>query len=310
MTNIFITGGSGFLGSHLCERLSNSNHVITLVRDLSPPGSPWAKWLKVALANTTLVLGDIQNLPLLKRILADYQIEQVYHLAACATVGTAIKNPVGTFETNVMGAVNVLEACREIGTKKALVMSTDKVYGERTNALRVDPLVATGIYETSKACEDLVAQAFAKTYGLDITIARSCNAYGFDFSPRIVSNTIRSCLRGEPPIIYEGEKGQRQYVYVDDLCFALRMLMKDYPKGIYNIGTDDILGQGEVVREICRYFSLTPRLVKREIPIPEIEGQSLVCAGFNWAPHHTFSMGIQETIKKFQEYGWKWSTRD
>jgi nucleoside-diphosphate-sugar epimerase len=135
-------------------------------------------------------------------------------------------------------------------------------------------------------------------------IARSCNAYGYDLSPRIIPNTIRSCLRGDPPIIYEGEETKRQYVYVEDLCEALTHLMRRHSyKGVYDIATDDILTQEQVVKTICKYFPISPRLVKREQPILEIKSQSMKIRNFGWKPKHTFSEGIQETIKKFERYG-------
>jgi len=301
--NAFITGATGFIGSHLCTKLKKTSKVVALFRDIYP--SPWGDWLKEALSDCVLIRGDILDEKLIRRIIADYEPVQVYHLASQAIVKTAIKDPTNTFETNIMGTVNILEACRQVDVDKLMVMSTDKVYGNKMSATEDDPLVSTGIYETSKACQDLVAQAYMKTYDIPMVIPRSCNCYGYDLAPRIVTNTIRACMRGDPPIIYEGEETNRQYIYVEDLCEALAHLMK-HPtyKGIYNIATDDILTQKQVVETICRFFPISPQLVKREKPILEIRSQSMKAHTFGWSPKYTFEKGIQATIERFQKYGY------
>lgn len=302
---VFVTGSSGFVGSHLVNGLKRENEVVVLLRDIPSQLSPWGKWVYESLQGCTLVLGDVRNSRLLKRVLAEYRVQHVYHLAAQAVVSTALKDPIGTFQTNVLGAVNILEACRQVGVDKILVMSTDKVYGNRMKAVEKDPLVSTGIYETSKTCQDLVAQAFRKAYDLYVVIPRACNCYGFDFAPRIVSNTIRACLRDESPIIFEGEKTLRQYIYVEDLCDALIHLMKHSPyKGVYNIATPDCFTQEEVVRTILQFFpNSEPKSVMRE-PIREIQSQSMVCSDFGWKPKFNFEVGIRKTIEQFRKWGW------
>jgi len=300
---VFVTGGSGFIGSHLVNELKRENDVVVLVRDIPSPLSTWGKWISDVLQGCTIVLGDVLNSRLLRRVLAEYHVEYVYHLAAQAVVSTALKDPFGTFQTNILGTVNVLEACRQVGADKVLVMSTDKVYGNRMKAVEKDPLVSAGIYETSKACQDLVAQAFQEAYDMDVLIARACNCYGFDFAPRIVSNTVRACLRGETPIIFEGEKTLRQYIYVVDLCDALIHLMKHAPyKGVYNIATPDIMSQEQVVRTILKFFpNLKPKYTKRE-PVKEIQSQSMVSSQFGWKPKYSFEEGIKETIERFRKW--------
>lgn len=301
---VFVTGGSGFIGSHLVNELKNENEVVVLIRDRPSGTSPWGKWVVKVLNGCCLVFGDVLNARLLRRVLAEYRVEYVYHLAAQAVVSTALKDPFGTFQTNVLGTLSILEACRQVGVDKVLVMSTDKVYGNRMNSVEIDRLVSTGIYETSKACQDLVAQAFNHAYASNVLIARACNCYGFDFSPRIVSNTIRACLRGESPVIFEGERSLRQYIYVEDLCNALIHLMRHAPRGIYNIATPDIFNQEQVVKTILKLFpDLKPQYMKREAP-KEIHSQSMVCSNFGWKPRHTFGEGIKETIKSFRKYGY------
>lgn len=297
--NVLVTGGTGFIGSHLVKELSQKARVIVIVRDVIP-----SKWLNHALFFNVQVRGEILDVNLLRRTLAEYSIDQVIHCAAQAIVSTALKEPFGTFQTNIQGTVCLLEACRQADTENIYVQSTDKIYGERMGAKETDPLVSTGIYETSKAAEDLVAQAYMNTYGMKITIGRPCNVYGYDEASRIVSNTVRACLKNEAPIIFEGEQTVREYIYVEDLVSAITFLMGEH--GTFNIGTDDILTQEQVVREICAPFSLTPRMVKREKPLKEIQRQTInwdKLKALGWKPAYTFENGIKETVHKFMEYG-------
>ena len=201
MPRILITGGAGFIGSHLAKKLSENNKVIILQRDIVPD-----LWLAEALDKCILVHGDILDQTLLRRIISDYNIDQVYHLAAQAVVSSANKDPYTTFNVNIMGTVNLLEAVRSVKpTISTLIQSTDKVMGNnRMDMKETDTLAPTvGVYEVSKACEDYIAQMYANQYGLDIKISRPCNTYGYDLANRIIPNTIRSCLNKIPPLIYD-----------------------------------------------------------------------------------------------------------
>jgi CDP-glucose 4,6-dehydratase len=304
MTRIFVTGGTGFIGSHFIHKTKKSNEIVCLMRDLT--ASMFKPWLSEALKGITIIQGDLQNVNTLRRIMAEYHVERVFHFAAQAIVSAAIKDPIGTFQTNTMGTVNLLEACRQAEVQEIYVQSTDKIYGERENAEETDPIIGRGPYPASKACEDMIAQAFAETYGLKILITRACNVFGYDLNKRIIPNTIRSCMKGEPPIIYEGENTTRQYIHIQDLIDAIKYLVNKEQKGIFNIGTNDILTQEQVVQKICKFFPITPRLAKREKPLQEIQNQSInwnKIKALGWKPSLTFSQAIELTIQEFQTYG-------
>jgi len=306
MSKILVTGGAGFIGSHLVHELTKSNQVVVILRDIFP--SPWSKWLEEALKGCIVVSGDILNEDLVGRVISTYAISHVVHLACQAIVKTAVRNPLETLKVNALGTAKILELCRQLEVDRTFILSTDKIYGEGMGKTENDPLIATGIYETSKTCQDFIAQTYMDTYGLDITIGRACNVYGYDKASRIVSNTIRSCILGEPPIIYQGEEEtKRQYIYVRDLVSAIKFLMlSTVKKGIFNIATDDILTQEQVVRKICNYFPLTPKLVKRDKSLKEIQKQSVnwnKLKALGWKPKHSFEEGIKLTIERFEKYG-------
>jgi CDP-glucose 4,6-dehydratase len=303
---VFITGATGFIGSNLCHELSGKGvalgNVVALVRDVIP-----SKWLEEALSKTTLVRGEITDYALLKRILSQYEIEEVYHFAAQAIVKHAYKNPVEVFNTNVMGTAKLLEACRTTNVGKVFYMSTDKIYGNVENATIDTPLRATEPYSASKIAADLLCQSYIQTYGMNIIIGRSCNVYGFDFNNRITSNTIRACLKGKSPVIYRDYGAKRQYIYIRDLLNAIRYLMQNESKGVFNIATKDVLTQKEVVLEVLKHFpALEPTYVEKPKYL-EIASQSMVCSVPYWKPTYTFSQGIGEAIEKFEYYYEDWA---
>ena len=177
--NILVTGGSGFLGSHLVRNLAKNNKVVVIRRDNKPN-----LWIDEALKDSIIINGDILDSELIQRVLADYLIEEVYHLAAQAILRTIVKDPYSTFKVNVMGTVSVLEAIRRTEKNiKVLVQTTDKVYDwSKMFVTEKDPLGSVnGIYEASKVCEDTVARAYENIYGLDMRIVRPSNIYGYDF---------------------------------------------------------------------------------------------------------------------------------
>jgi len=167
---VFVTGATGFIGSHLCKRLTEDGHLaVALVRDHAP-----SRWVSEALRGCMIVLGDVRSLPLLRRVITQYAVDWVFHLASQAMVALAARNPVETFESNVMGTVNVLEACRQLDVSKVHIQSTDKVYGNTLNATEESPLKVTEPYGTSKIAADLIAQTYRETYGMKVVIPRSC----------------------------------------------------------------------------------------------------------------------------------------
>lgn len=299
MSSCLITGATGFIGSHLAKTLTDKGEkVVILVRDVHP-----SKWLDEALSGCIKVRGDIRNYNLLKRILNQYQIENVYHLAARAIVGQSLRNPMETYDTNVVGTVKLLEACRICNVQTVLVTSTDKCYGEGLNKTVSSPLAPVEPYGVSKMCQDVIAQNFAKVYNMNIIVTRACNAYGFDNNIRIIPNSIKCCLRGEKPIIWKWEETKRQYIYVQDLADALVHLMHLGKTGIFNIATPDVLTPEQVVKTILKFFPyLEPNYVEREKQT-EILAQSMKMQAFGWGPKWTFEKGIQETIARFRKYG-------
>jgi len=241
---VFVTGATGFLGANLVTRLVKEQAaVVCLQRDAVQPNSFDLFGLR---DKVTVVNGDVQDLSLLQRILNEYEIDSVFHLAAQAIVGAANRSPISTFETNVRGTYMLLEACRlSPSVKRVVVASSDKAYGSNTTLpYREDlPLQGTFPYDVSKSCTDLLARSYALTYDLPVVVTRSANIYGpgdINLS-RIIPGTIVAVLKNESPIIRSDGTPLREFIFVDDVVSAYLTLAENISRAkgeAFNVGSD------------------------------------------------------------------------
>ena len=224
---VLVTGGASFIGSTLTDQLLARGARVRVVDDLTSGHldnlkEPMAKGL------VEFVKADLRE-PGVARA-AMNGVDTVFHLAAQTTVGTATRNPTQTFETNIQGTWNLLEACRRSSvTKQIVIASSDKAYGSNeTLPYReaATPLQGRHPYDVSKSCADLIAQTYAATYRLPVAITRCGNLFGGgDLNwNRIVPGTIRSVLRGRPPVIRSDGQYVRDYFYVEDGVAAYILL--------------------------------------------------------------------------------------
>ena len=220
---ILVTGASGHVGGWLVKRLlALQADVICLVRDWTPQCQLVSEGF---IQQVKVVQGELSNIDLLRRTLGEYEINTVIHLAAQSIVGTANRDPISTFESNIRGTWCLLEACRlSPSVKQVVVASTDKVYGESEQLPYVEdmPLLAVYPHDVSKACAEMIASSYARTYGLNLAITRLPNIYGgADLNwTRIIPGTIRSIIRNEQPVINSNGKFIRDYLYVEDAAAA------------------------------------------------------------------------------------------
>ncbi len=311
-----ITGGTGLVGSWLTRRLMEAGaDVVCLVRDWIPQSE--------VVRNRTLdkvkvVRGDICDRAIVERTLGEYETNTVFHLAAQTIVGIANRNPVSTFESNIEGTWNVLEACRRSPSVKSIVVaSSDKAYGdqERLPYSEDTPLEGRHPYDVSKSCADLIAQAYSKTYGLPVTITRCGNFYGGgDLNwNRIVPGAIRSILRGERPVIRSDGKFIRDYFYVEDgaACYMLlgEKLITD-GDGVrgkaFNFSNEIQVTVLELVDLILKKMgsSLTPDI--RNEASNEIKHQYLSAERarkqLGWKPLFTLDEGLTRTVDWYRAF--------
>lgn len=311
--NILITGVGGFVGANLARVLkSRGKNVIGILRDSVP-----SDWISNALVGVTVVHGDVRNKDLIRRTVEQYDINQIYHIAAAASVKTAHKDPFNAFDTNVMGTISVLEASRNSGRfffnnpdfGNIIILETDKCYGEKLNAIETDPYVSSEPYATSKSCQGLVAQSYRSTYDMSIKIAHSANIFGYDFrNRRLISNTIKSLIKGERPVIYTNDNSMREYVFVNDVCDALHLLMSDKcDKQTYNIRTGWYYNQKYLVELIVQYWNeinfedIKPIYEEGNIP-RQIQEESMQSINWDWCPSWTLEDALRETLDLFMIY--------
>lgn len=221
---VFVTGATGLVGSWLVKELVDRGaELVCLVRDAVPRSFLVQSGYD---RKTAIVHGALEEYWTLERTLNEYEIDSVFHLGAQAIVGTANRSPLPTFEANVRGTWNLLEACRaqRDRLRRIVVASSDKAYGEQPTLPYTEdmPLQGRHPYDVSKSCADLIAQAYAHTYRLPLAIARCGNVFGggdLNFN-RLVPGTIRSALAGTAPVIRSDGTYLRDYVYVRDAVDA------------------------------------------------------------------------------------------
>lgn len=311
--NVLITGIGGFVGSHLANTLkTRGKNVVGIIRDHIP-----SDWINNALAGCTIINGDIRNRDLVRRTIEHYEINQIYHVAAAANVKQAHNNPYEVFDSNVMGAVSVLEGARlskrfnfdnpKMGN--VVILNTDKVYGEKLDADENSVYQSSEPYATSKCCQGFAAQTYRSTYDMNIKIAHSCNIFGFDpFNDRLIPNVVKKLIKSESPIIYTNDNSIREYIYVNDVIDALFLLMSDtYDKSSYNIRTGFIFNQKDVVEKIIEYWNdinfenIVPTYEKGNVP-RQIQEESMKSTVWDWSPSWAFEDAIKETVDLFMIY--------
>jgi len=311
---VFVTGATGFVGSHVAKKLvEQAARVICLQRDAVKSNSLDLLDLR---RNVTVVNGTIEDYALMERIIAEYEIEAVFHLAAQAIVGAANRSPLSTFEANIRGTYFLLEACRRSETvKRVAVASSDKAYGEHDDLPYEEdyPLLGLFPYDASKACTDILARSFAHTYGLPVTVSRFANIYGpgdMNLS-RIVPGTILSVLRNEAPIIRSDGTPVREFVHVDDVARGYLLLaekIEDTAREAFNFGADNPVQMLDLVNRIIRLAG-KDGLIKPHVMLDhkierEIDAQYLSAskaeARLGWRVEIGLDEGLHQTIEWYR----------
>jgi CDP-glucose 4,6-dehydratase len=310
-----VTGASGLVGSWLVRRLIKSGaDVVCIVRDWVPQSELVRSNL---IDRVKVVRGDIQDINLLERVLGEYEINTVIHLAAQTIVTIANRNPLSTFETNIGGTWNLLEACRRSPKVQQIVIaSSDKAYGDQKDLPYNESTPLQGIhpYDVSKSCADLIAQTYAESYGLPVAITRCGNFYGGgDLNwNRIIPGTIRSILRGNSPVIRSDGEYIRDYFYVEDGAAAYMLLaeaLAEHPefKGqAFNFSNEIQVTVKQLVELVLKQMdsALVP-VILNEVS-NEIRHQYLSAKKarqlLNWAPLFNLETGLTNSITWYKKY--------
>lgn len=316
---ILITGGAGLLGSHLCEKYVAEEHKVICMDNMSG-GSIWHIRHLLDHRNFKVLnpdkpeLADIRNREAVEKAAQD--ADAIIHTAAQIHVDRSYIDPVETFEVNVTGTQNVLEAARRLDTPIILYASTSEVYGSSTDNKPMNedhPLNAPHPYGASKIAADRMCNAYAQTYHMDIRIIRHFNFYG----PRqrdygyagVIAKFVRRVLQDQPPIIYGPGDQTRDYTYVKDAAEAYDTMLKHekpIPQPV-NFGTGEDISILDLAKLIIQ---LAGKNLEPEHTTPRIgEIKKLVCDPtkakklLGWQPHYTLKEGLLEYINWYHKFG-------
>jgi CDP-glucose 4,6-dehydratase len=310
-----VTGAQGFVGAWLAERLLDDGARVVVPRRDEPADSRFRS--EGVEARCDVVLCDLTDLDAVLRVLSEYEVERVFHLAAQTIVGTANRAPLPTFEANVRGTWTLLEACRLGGGVRAVVVaSSDKAYGSHDELpYREDtPLRPVWPYDVSKAAADMIARSYAATWGLPVAVTRLANVYGpgdLNWS-RIVPDTCRALARGERPVVRSDGTPERDYLHVDDaveayLAVAASLEREELRGRAWNAGNDSPL---PVIEMVLRLISISGRDLEPDVrgtgtPHGEIDRQYLdstaIRSELGWAPRVELGEGLRRTWDWYAE---------
>lgn len=310
-----VTGATGLLGGWLVRCLfERGADIICLVRDWVPQSELVHAGL---VEQAKVVRGDICDQALIERILGEYEIDTVFHLAAQTIVGIASRNPFSTFETNIRGTWTLLEACRRSPKVHSIITaSSDKAYGDQEQLPYNEdaPLQGRYPYDASKSCADLLGKSYAITYKLPVAITRCGNFYGGgDLNwNRVVPGTIRSVLRGKQPIIRSDGQYVRDYFYIEDAAAAYILLAEKLAQNTnlhgeaFNFSNETPVSVIELVEHILQLMESNLKPIIRNEATNEIRRQYLNAAKarrlLGWQPIFTLDEGLKRTIPWYQEF--------
>lgn len=309
--NVLVTGATGLVGGHLTEKLVGMGAHVHITRRGFNPWSYFAD--RMLDCKVISAICDIKDAQRVFDVVTRYEIEHIFHVAAQPIVNTAFVNPHETFETNIMGTVNILEAARlSPRIKGVVVASSDKAYGKKCDdATETEPMAGDHPYDVSKSCTDLIARTYAKTYGLPVAVSRFGNIYGAgDLNiNRIIPGIMKAIITGETLDLRSDGKFIRDYVYVRDVADGYVTLMEQMDVGrgeAFNFSTGynfTVVGLIETISQLlgrpCGYRILNTQ--KNEIPAQSLNFEKAARV-LGWKSLYTFEEGIQETFKWYQEY--------
>jgi UDP-glucuronate decarboxylase len=306
MARTLVTGGAGFLGSHLCDRLIDDGHEVICLDNFFT-GRRANIEEHFGHPRFELIRQDVME-PL------SLEVDAIYHLACPASPVHYQRNPVRTIRTAVLGTLNVLELARDVGAR-VLIASTSEIYGDpEVHPQRedywghVNPLGPRACYDEGKRCAETLSMSYAARFGVDVRIARIFNTYGprlHEDDGRVVSNFIVQALRGEPLTIYGKGQQTRSFCYVSDLIEGfVRFMASPHAATPVNLGNPretTVLELAQLIKQLTRSPSAT---VHADLPTddpcrrsPDIQrAQTLL----GWGPRVSLEEGLRKTIDDFR----------
>ena len=309
--NILVTGGTGFLGSHLVQNLLNSGAKLIVTDEGEKDLSSYFYQNRLN-EKSILVNCDLKNFDRTFHVITRHEIDYVYHLAAQAIVNTALINPLETYRSNILGTLNVLESCRLYGKiEGVIVASSDKSYGKTPRVSEKNPLGGDHHYESSKSAADLIAQTYFVTYKLPVVITRFGNTYGegdLNFN-RIIPGIMKALVNRETLGIRSNGKFIRDYVYVSDIVSSLILILKNIKtvRGeVFNVSSRENLSVLEIIKTVGRILDkkINYKILNNtvnEIPIQSVNFNKIQKV-LGWKPKYSLKTTIPGIFDWYSSY--------
>ena len=309
---IFITGGAGFIGSHLIDRVIDRNEVVVF-DTLSRNALKYSK--NKDNKNLKLIKGDVLDINGLEKSIDDIDI--FIHMAAIAGVSTVVSKPSTTLKINLLGSYTALEACRKKDVKRFIVFSTSEVYGPNVYQADEAGMTTLGpigkprwVYAMSKLASEFLADSYHREYGIKFTSARPFNVYGpRQIGEGAIHNFIVRALKNDPLIIHKPGSQIRSWCYVDDAVDAVEKILEiDKSEGeVFNIGnpeaTSTTLQTAETIKRISNSKSKIEfkelKYPEVNIRVPSIEKARRI---LGFSPKVSLEQGIRKTIDWYQNH--------
>ena len=312
--NFFITGGAGFIGSHLIKALLEKNHHIVCFDDFNDYYSPVTKRNNIQgyvnNSNFKLIEGDIRDSALLENIFLKNNFDCMVHLAARAGVRPSIYYPRLYADVNILGTLNVLECAKKYKVKKFIFASSSSVYGNNKKVpfLEIDPVdFPISPYAATKRAGELLCYNYHHLYGISIACLRFFTVYGPRQRPEMaIHSFIRSIARDETIIMYGDGLTSRDYTYVDDIVSGIFLsIEKEFGFEIFNLGNSYPVSLIDLIRMIEKYSGKSAKIEKKPLQPGDVEktyaGIEKAKNLLGWKPEVGIEEGIQKTVEWYRE---------
>jgi UDP-glucose 4-epimerase len=310
MKSVVVTGGAGFIGSHLVRELASKGYRITILDDLSSGKMENIEELLTRPPNGTairFVHNSITRLPVLQELFQE--VDYVFHLAAIASVPRSVHDPISSHEVNLTGTLNVLQAAKQNNVKKVVYISSSAVYGDTLILPQHEEMLPApqSPYAVNKLAGEYYCKVFKEVYDLDTAGLRFFNIYGPRQDPKsdyaaVIPKFITSVLEGKPPVIFGTGEQTRDFVFVRDAVNATILAAESDATGIYNIGVGATITIDDLARLVIKVVGKDLEPVYRESRTGDIlHSLSDISRArtFGYSPGFSLEEGLEETIRHY-----------
>jgi len=307
---VVVTGGAGFIGSHLVEELVKRNHNVVIIDNLSTGKMENIKHL-LDMQNLQFTKGDVMELPLLQELFKE--TDYIFHEAALTTVPRSIENPRASHDVNATGTLNVLIAAKDNGVKKVIYASSSSVYGDTPTLPKTENMMPQpkSPYAVSKLTGEYYCQVFQQVYGLKTVVLRYFNVYGPRQDPErkhaaVIPKFIKAALNGEPLIIFGDGEQTRDFTFVKDVVGANILAAECDACGTFNVAQGDRITLNDLAELIAGITGNRSEIIHEKPRLGDIKHSLADISkykAFGYEPKYSWEDGIRETVRSFQMRG-------